>query len=182
MRLSRRRRPCRPRRRLFQLPPESSRFAGLLPDSEVILVIDIAEIPEKRAFRGVCPHPVRQLPIRLLLIFSGHPIARRSRSTRWYSAERQKSDHRRQDCSAYCSHFNLISTTKFARPAPAYRGVCDNRHPAPRHLRTTPAPPPCRRPVRARRTPAPCGWIRRQCATQTGRQAQAGWNIRHVEA
>jgi hypothetical protein len=42
----------------FSAPPGNSRFAGLLPDSEVILVVDIAEIPEKRAFRGVCPHPV----------------------------------------------------------------------------------------------------------------------------
>ena len=44
--------------RLFQRQPGNSRFAGLLPDSEVILVVDIAENPEKRAFRGVCPHPV----------------------------------------------------------------------------------------------------------------------------
>jgi hypothetical protein len=41
-----------------QSPPCNSRVAGLLPDSEVILVVDIAEIPEKRAFRGVCPPPV----------------------------------------------------------------------------------------------------------------------------
>ena len=44
--------------RLFQRQPGNSRFAGLLPDSEVILVVDIAEIPEKRAFRGVCPSSV----------------------------------------------------------------------------------------------------------------------------
>ena len=44
--------------RLFHRPPGNSRFAGLLPDSEVILVVDIAEIPEKRAFRGICPHPL----------------------------------------------------------------------------------------------------------------------------
>ena len=42
--------------RLFQCQPGNCRFAVLLPDSEVILVVDIAEIPEKRAFRGV-PHP-----------------------------------------------------------------------------------------------------------------------------
>ena len=43
--------------RLSKSPPRYSRFAGLLPDSEVILVVDIAESPGKRAFRGVRPHP-----------------------------------------------------------------------------------------------------------------------------
>ena len=38
----------------------NSRFAGFLPDSEVILVVDIAEIPEKRAFRGVCHSSVNR--------------------------------------------------------------------------------------------------------------------------
>ena len=48
--------------RLFQRIAGNSHFAGLLPDSEVILVVDIAEIPEKLAFRGVCPHPVLPYP------------------------------------------------------------------------------------------------------------------------
>ena len=43
--------------RLFQHPPGNSRVAWPLPDSEVILVVDIAGIPVKRAFRGVCHHP-----------------------------------------------------------------------------------------------------------------------------
>ena len=42
--------------RLSKSPPESIRFAGLLPDSEVIQRIEIAESPVKRAFRGVCPY------------------------------------------------------------------------------------------------------------------------------
>jgi hypothetical protein len=40
--------------RLSKSPPESIRFAGLLPDSEVIQRVKIAESPVKRAFRGVC--------------------------------------------------------------------------------------------------------------------------------
>jgi hypothetical protein len=42
---------------LVQRQPGNCRFAGLLPDSEVILVVDIAGIPVKRAFRKVCPPP-----------------------------------------------------------------------------------------------------------------------------
>ena len=38
--------------RPFQLPTGNSRFAGLLPDSEVIQRVEIAESPVKRAFRG----------------------------------------------------------------------------------------------------------------------------------
>ena len=41
--------------RLFQRQPGNSRFAGLLPDSEVIQRVEIAESPVKRAFRGVNP-------------------------------------------------------------------------------------------------------------------------------
>ena len=44
--------------RPFQRPPGYSRFAGLLLDSKVIQRVEIAESPVKRAFRGVCPHPV----------------------------------------------------------------------------------------------------------------------------
>ena len=44
--------------RLLQRPPGNSRFAGLLPDSEVIQRVEIVESPVKRALRGVCPHPV----------------------------------------------------------------------------------------------------------------------------
>ena len=53
--------------RLFQRPPGNSRFAGFLPDFEVILVVDIAESPVKRTFRGV-PHrpPERSMPLHLL--------------------------------------------------------------------------------------------------------------------
>jgi len=43
--------------RPFLRPPGNSRFAGLLPDSEVIQRVEIAESPVKRAFRGVCPPP-----------------------------------------------------------------------------------------------------------------------------
>ena len=39
--------------RSLQRPPGNSRFAGLLPDSEVIQRVEIAESPVKRAFRGV---------------------------------------------------------------------------------------------------------------------------------
>ena len=42
--------------RLSKSPPESLRFAGLLPDSEVIQRVEIAESPVKRAFRGVRPY------------------------------------------------------------------------------------------------------------------------------
>ena len=48
--------------RLFQRPPGNSRFAGLLPDFEVIQRVEIAESPVKRVFRGVCPHPFLLLP------------------------------------------------------------------------------------------------------------------------
>ena len=43
--------------RLFQRQPGNSRLARFIPASEVILVVDIAEIPVKRALRGVCPLP-----------------------------------------------------------------------------------------------------------------------------
>ena len=39
--------------RLFQRPPGNSRVAWLLLDSKVIQRVEIAEIPEKRAFRGI---------------------------------------------------------------------------------------------------------------------------------
>ena len=39
--------------RPFQRPPENSRFAGFLLDSEVIQRVEIAESSVKRAFRGV---------------------------------------------------------------------------------------------------------------------------------
>ena len=45
--------------RLSKSPPESIRLAGLLPDSNVIQRVEIAESPVKRAFRGVRPPPVR---------------------------------------------------------------------------------------------------------------------------
>ena len=48
--------------RLFHRPPGNSHFAGLLPDSEVVQRVEIAESPVKRAFRGVCPHPVLPYP------------------------------------------------------------------------------------------------------------------------
>ena len=48
--------------RLLRSSPGNIRFAVLLPDFEVILVVDIAEIPEKRAFRGVRPHPFVPTP------------------------------------------------------------------------------------------------------------------------
>ena len=41
--------------RLFQRPPGNSRFVGPLPDSEIILRVEIAESPVKCAFCGVCP-------------------------------------------------------------------------------------------------------------------------------
>ena len=44
--------------RPFQLPTGNSRSAGLLPDSEVIQRVKIAESPVKRAFRGVRPPSV----------------------------------------------------------------------------------------------------------------------------
>ena len=45
--------------RPFQHPPGNSRLrGGLLPDSEVIQRVEIAESPVKRAFRGVRPPPV----------------------------------------------------------------------------------------------------------------------------
>jgi len=44
--------------RLFQRQPGNSRSAGLLPDSEVIQRVEIAESSVKRAFRGVCPSSV----------------------------------------------------------------------------------------------------------------------------
>ena len=44
--------------RLSKSPPGNSRFAGPLPDSEVIQRVEIAGNPEKRALRGVCPSSV----------------------------------------------------------------------------------------------------------------------------
>ena len=41
--------------RPFHRPPGNSRLAGLLPDSNVIQRVEIAESSVKRAFRGVCP-------------------------------------------------------------------------------------------------------------------------------
>ena len=48
--------------RPFHRPPGNSRFAGLRPDSKVILRVEIAESSVKRAFRGVCPPPFPYSP------------------------------------------------------------------------------------------------------------------------
>ena len=53
--------PTRAKRGTFGAPfhcqSRNSRFAGLLPDSEVIQRVETAESPAKHAFRGVCPPP-----------------------------------------------------------------------------------------------------------------------------
>jgi len=59
-RLSRHRRETRVRHDAAPVsdPAREQPFAGLLPDSEVIQRVEIAESPVKRTFRGVCPPSV----------------------------------------------------------------------------------------------------------------------------